>query len=162
MRREVWEELGGYDETLPGGIDHDFWVRASRKFKIRRIPFDEKPYFAYRLHPNSITSKGRAFNLRKVRLLTRELQLFPDDKDLSRAVDFYSNIVSGEKIEEMIKSLELRNRVWKFEAQYGPIKWPFSTVYFMYLQLVKKGISRPLSRYLSSFMKKAWWWKNTF
>jgi hypothetical protein len=137
-------------------------VRTSRKFKIRRIPFDERPYFVYRLHSNSITSKGWAFNLRKLRLLTREQQLFSDDKDLARAIAFYRNVVSGERIEKMLRSLELRERVARFEASYGPLKKPFSSIYYLYLQLVRRVIAHSLSRYLGSFMEKAWWWKNDY
>ncbi len=37
IRREVFEELGGYDETL-AYEDFDFWVRSARKYKYAYLP----------------------------------------------------------------------------------------------------------------------------
>ena len=39
-RKEVWEELRGYDEARHGSEDFDFWLRASHKFDNRPHPMD--------------------------------------------------------------------------------------------------------------------------
>lgn len=53
-RREVTEALGGYDESLFGAEDYDFWLRAARMFKLQLI--DRELYF-YRRHDASLTSQ---------------------------------------------------------------------------------------------------------
>ena len=46
FRKHIWEELGGYDETMTGWEDYDFWWRMANKGYIgARIPL---PLFNYR------------------------------------------------------------------------------------------------------------------
>jgi len=46
FRKHIWEELGGYDETMTGWEDYDFWWRMANKGYIGvRIPL---PLFNYR------------------------------------------------------------------------------------------------------------------
>ena len=52
-RRELHEELGGYDEGLPLAEDYDFWLRANVRFRLE--PLHETLY-RYRSHPGSLTS----------------------------------------------------------------------------------------------------------
>ena len=40
-RAELWRALGGYDETLFGSEDYDFWLRAARRFRF--VPVAEEP-----------------------------------------------------------------------------------------------------------------------
>jgi glycosyltransferase involved in cell wall biosynthesis len=54
FRREVLEELGGYDESL-AYEDFDFWVRSSRKFKYF---FLNKILSRRRVHANSLSNKA--------------------------------------------------------------------------------------------------------
>lgn len=53
MRREVLEEMGGYDETL-AYEDFDFWVRSSRRWFYQYL---DKVLSKRRLHPNSLSRK---------------------------------------------------------------------------------------------------------
>lgn len=43
-RREVWEELGGFDPGLPVLEDWDFWLRASRRYQFFHIPLTTVEY----------------------------------------------------------------------------------------------------------------------
>lgn len=52
IKREVLEELNGYDETL-AYEDFDFWVRSSRKYKYC---FSDKPLVKKRLVKGSLSS----------------------------------------------------------------------------------------------------------
>ncbi len=38
IRKECFEKVGGFDETLPSGNDRDLWIRISRHFEFRFIP----------------------------------------------------------------------------------------------------------------------------
>ncbi|NCP18924.1 MAG: glycosyltransferase [Erythrobacter sp.] len=54
-RRAVHEELGGYDESLFGVEDYDFWLRAARA-GFRLQPVDAQLY-DYRRHESSLTDR---------------------------------------------------------------------------------------------------------
>ncbi|GAB1855735.1 glycosyltransferase [Flavobacteriaceae bacterium MHTCC 0001] len=52
-RKEVYDELGGYDDSLFLLEDYDFWLRASIKHKFYHL---NKVLYKYRLHSDSLTS----------------------------------------------------------------------------------------------------------
>lgn len=53
-KKEVYQALNGYDETLYLLEDYDFWLRASLKFKFFHL---KKNLYQYRLHASSLTSE---------------------------------------------------------------------------------------------------------
>jgi glycosyltransferase involved in cell wall biosynthesis len=56
-RRAVDHALGGYDSSLFGAEDYDFWLRASAHFRFVQV--DEDLYL-YRKHPRSLTNSRAA------------------------------------------------------------------------------------------------------
>ena len=56
-RREVDAALDGYDTNLPLAEDYDFWLRASRRFRLK--PIDASLY-EYRVHAGSLTAQHRS------------------------------------------------------------------------------------------------------
>jgi glycosyltransferase involved in cell wall biosynthesis len=57
LRREVWEQCGGYDPAMPamGWEDWDLWIGAAeRGWGFRRLPL---PAFEYRVRPGSMASR---------------------------------------------------------------------------------------------------------
>jgi hypothetical protein len=41
FRRRHWDAVGGFDETLERGVDHDFWIRlVGAGARVRRVPGD--------------------------------------------------------------------------------------------------------------------------
>lgn len=82
-RREVTEVLEGYDVTLFGAEDYDFWMRAARHFIMR--PIDEDLYL-YRRHHNSLTNSLSSEIRQKVALVVeRELQYVDNNQLRARA-----------------------------------------------------------------------------
>lgn len=83
-RRAVDESLGGYDETLFGAEDYDFWLRAARAgFRFHAL---EQELYDYRRHDHSLTDRRWYENRRKVeRVLEREIVLAGDRNRRARA-----------------------------------------------------------------------------
>lgn len=77
-RREVTEVLRGYDETLFGAEDYDFWLRAARVFKLQPI---NRELYQYRRHDASLTSqKSMQIKDLVANVILRELCDVPDGK----------------------------------------------------------------------------------
>jgi O-antigen biosynthesis protein len=86
-RKDVWKAMRSYDEHLHGAEDFDFWIRAARQFRIRRLPWDDASLYVYRLHGQSISSTvEEAFNGMRLKVLGRELKEHPQDAELRRAL----------------------------------------------------------------------------
>jgi glycosyltransferase involved in cell wall biosynthesis len=107
----VWRRLGGYDESIHGAEDYDFWIRAGRYFRLGRIPWEEPPYYAYRVHSDSIsaTATGCYTELR-LRVLESEAGMFPGDRALQKALSHYrrrvrSNAPRGGMLSRMSAAL---------------------------------------------------------
>ena len=50
MRRSVFDQVGGVDETLSSAEDYDLCLRLSEVTEIRHV---DKPLYAYRVHDES-------------------------------------------------------------------------------------------------------------
>lgn len=68
-RREVHEELGGYDVNRFLVEDWDFWLRASMKFKLKPLKED---LYLYRMHERSLTASRLQDIHRKTAFLVEE------------------------------------------------------------------------------------------
>lgn len=60
LRKSVWDDLGGFDETpiLIGHEDWDFWLRAAKA--SRQFYFVDEPMYAYRISRNSLIMQKNA------------------------------------------------------------------------------------------------------
>ena len=55
LRREVIDELGGYDERLNGAEDYDLWLRLVAKYPMANLP---GVLFQYRVNPRGVSWKS--------------------------------------------------------------------------------------------------------
>ncbi len=53
LRRDVFDELGGFDETLRADVDADMWMRIAMRWPIAAVP---GVYVRYRVHRNSLSA----------------------------------------------------------------------------------------------------------
>jgi len=66
-KREVFDELGGYDSSRFLVEDYEYWLRVASTYKLMHLPRD---LYFYREHENSLTSQQEsAVNEEKHRLL---------------------------------------------------------------------------------------------
>lgn len=97
-RKELGEYLGGYDERLHGSEDYDFWIRASRSFKMGRIAWSEPPLYMYCVHTNSISSTvPDCYTKARLKILEREARLDSTDRYLRSAIDYYRGKVAAQE-----------------------------------------------------------------
>lgn len=90
LRRQVWEKIGGFDESLYGEEDYDFWIRAAREFKIYRLTNKIPPLYAYRVHASSISrTVPYCYTKARIDILKREGALFPGDRAIRTAIGHY-------------------------------------------------------------------------
>jgi glycosyltransferase involved in cell wall biosynthesis len=54
IRREVYEQLGGFDESMRIGEDYLFWLKVSRVFEMHAL---NGKVALYRIHPSSAMSR---------------------------------------------------------------------------------------------------------
>jgi GT2 family glycosyltransferase len=67
-RREVTSALNGYDEDLFGAEDYDFWLRASLRFRFRRVA---EPLYFYRFQPGSLSARKHRLIAKNVEIAVR-------------------------------------------------------------------------------------------
>jgi glycosyltransferase involved in cell wall biosynthesis len=86
VRKPVFDAIGSFDESLSTGEDYDFWLRASRRYRIDQLA---RTVAWYRIHAASITKMPRAES-NEYRVLHAALQQFgatgPDGRTVAEAV----------------------------------------------------------------------------
>lgn len=56
FRRELFDQVGGLDESFTAAADYDFCLRMSEIIEFAKV---EKPLYAYRVHAHSISTSRR-------------------------------------------------------------------------------------------------------
>lgn len=73
FRRDVFEEIGGFDEDLPACEDYDFGIRLARKYPVHFIP---KPLIIKRGgHPDQLSRKYWGMDRFRIHALEKALQM---------------------------------------------------------------------------------------
>jgi glycosyltransferase involved in cell wall biosynthesis len=70
--RALFDQIGGFDESLHIGEDYDLWLRASRVTPILRLP---EPTALYRMHAANTTRKAQVMN-HQAAVVERALRLW--------------------------------------------------------------------------------------
>jgi glycosyltransferase involved in cell wall biosynthesis len=85
VRREAFEAIGGFDETLrKGGEDFDFWLRLAERYEAAYVA---EPVAVYRLHEGGFYNTNNELWFDSVmRLLDRVERGHPDEADVQSAL----------------------------------------------------------------------------
>ncbi len=67
-RRNVWEEVGSYNEELFCIEDYEYWLRVSQKFTMATL---HKDLYFYRMHGDSLTARKKSRQLEGMRQALR-------------------------------------------------------------------------------------------
>ncbi len=71
MKRDLFREVGLFDETLPACEDYDMWLRVSQRFPIHLVP---DPLVVKRGgHPDQLSSSVEALDRYRIRALEKVL-----------------------------------------------------------------------------------------
>lgn len=74
-KREVYEQTGDYNPEFFLAEDYEYWLRVSKKFKLKKI---NNFLCYYRLHPESLRSKNLAYKI---------------EEQAKRAADFHAGLI---------------------------------------------------------------------
>lgn len=75
VRRECFETLGGFDKSIPMGIDWDMWLRFSTKYEFA---FVDEPLLIYRIgHPGQMSKNLSTRQKCADRIMAEFLNRFP-------------------------------------------------------------------------------------
>jgi hypothetical protein len=85
IRRSIYDQLGGVDETIPAAMDYDLCLKLSEITEIAHIP---RPLYLYRVHDETISAQKRLLQITQSRdAIARALVRRGMDKDLEIHVE---------------------------------------------------------------------------
>ena len=124
-KKNVFEELGGYDENLFLLEDYDFWLRASLKFKFFHL---RTSLYKYRVHNANLTSQ------------------ISYDKNMNLSFKL-KHIVVYQKLVESLQGSEKLNTFLLMVRGYEAWDWSFLKINF---KLVKSDLELYQKKILSN------------
>jgi glycosyltransferase involved in cell wall biosynthesis len=73
--KNCFDKIGLHDETLTSAEDLDLWIRLTRYFTVGYVP---EPLVKYRKHPEAMSMNVERMCENKIRVIKKNLILFPD------------------------------------------------------------------------------------
>lgn len=71
IRRECFQQLGGYDESFTCHDGFDLWIRMIQRYRVKNVNL---PLFYYRRHPRSLTQDEERILTTRARMLEKRTQ----------------------------------------------------------------------------------------
>ncbi len=135
LRRALYDELGGYKESMRFGEDREFWIRAlNTSWRFKHVA---KPLYRYRKHDG-----GKSNHYRSLRFLNQLRQ---------------NRSLYLEHLEEVLKIRE--NTVWAYADDYQHLHTEFHKLLANYQQLevafseLHAASQQPLRRQIAGKVK---------
>jgi len=81
VRREVFDQVGHFDETLEVCDDHDFYLRAAEHYRFALVPEDQ---IFYRLRSGSLSAQARKMRRTGHRVIRAAIERSPELRPVLR------------------------------------------------------------------------------
>jgi glycosyltransferase involved in cell wall biosynthesis len=92
VRRECFERMGGFDESLRMGIDYDLWLRISTEYDFDYI---DRPLLYYRRWSGQMSNDTMARYLNGIQIMTRFLEKYPGLIDKQTQDEGWAHVYVG-------------------------------------------------------------------
>jgi len=115
FRRDVvWQELDGYDETLPTGEDFDLWSRIAARYTVGNLP---ATLVDYRFHDSSVSARYDETHLeRSSSIVAANLRHY---LDVDRVPECWPRLISSLHVDQSaLSDAELRELLDILETIY--------------------------------------------
>jgi len=116
MRRNVFDEVDGYDETFALYEDYDLWLRIAKRYTVANLL---QPLYALRSHPASVTKQNAANALLFQHLAVNRAKGEVDDAALAEIrahgiEKYYAHLTPAGKIRyhKSLANTCYRNKQW--------------------------------------------------
>jgi len=116
MRRNVFDEVGGYDETFALYEDYDLWLRIAKRHTVANLL---QPLYALRSHPASVTKQNAANALLFQHLVVNRAKGEVDEATLAEIrahgiEKYYAHLTPAGKIRyhKSLANTCYRNKQW--------------------------------------------------
>lgn len=92
VKRECFERLGGFKETIRMGIDYDLWLRFSTRYEFDYV---DRPLLYYRVWSGQMSSNCKGRYLNGIEIMKNFLQEFPGIVDKGTESEAWAHTYVG-------------------------------------------------------------------
>ena len=121
VRKECFDRLGGFDESIGMGIDYDLWLRYSTQYEFDYV---DRPLLRYREWPGQMSKNWRVRYLNGIAIMKNFLRNFPDAVDQRTVNEAWAYTYTGfgycVRASRRTEALGLYLRALRFKPSYVP------------------------------------------
>jgi glycosyltransferase involved in cell wall biosynthesis len=121
VRKECFDRLGSFDESIGMGIDYDLWLRLSTQYEFDYV---DRPLLRYREWPGQMSSNWRVRYLNGIAIMKNFLRNFPDAVDKRTVNEAWAHTYTGfgycMRGSGRTEALSLYLRALRFKPAYFP------------------------------------------
>lgn len=120
MRRQCFEQVGGFDSSLPVGQDEDLWLRIAGEYPIHHL---SEPLVLVRKRKGSVASNAEKKARYRRKITKKIINMYPKLESIKnrryshieyfRAVNMLSNGEKSKSISSLVESIRLNPVQWK-------------------------------------------------
>jgi glycosyltransferase involved in cell wall biosynthesis len=123
VKKECFDSLGYFDESIGMGIDYDLWLRLSTQYEFDYV---DRPLLRYRVWSGQMSNNCKKRYVNGIAIMQRFLKRFPDvvDKNTEREAWAHTYVGYGQCLQEVDRragpALRLYARALRYRLAYLP------------------------------------------
>jgi glycosyltransferase involved in cell wall biosynthesis len=121
VRKECFDRLGSFDESIGMGIDYDLWLRFSTQYEFDYVDI---PLLRYREWPGQMSRNWRVRYLNGIAIMKSFLRNFPDAVDQRTVNEAWAHTYTGfgysARASRRLEALGHYLRALRFKPAYFP------------------------------------------